>query len=67
MKTLPDDLLDERVVGVHKAKGGDVGATVSEVLQVHQVQILHHVLFTQSSFLLRAKLQFKEKISPGKC
>jgi hypothetical protein len=29
---VPDNLLDERVVGVHKAEGGDVGATVSEVL-----------------------------------
>ncbi len=37
---VPDDLLDERVVGVHKAEGGDVGAAVSEVLQVHQVQVL---------------------------
>jgi hypothetical protein len=25
---VPDDLLDERVVGVHKAEGGDVGATI---------------------------------------
>jgi hypothetical protein len=32
VKTLPDDLLDERVVGVHKAEGGDVGASVPEVL-----------------------------------
>ncbi len=27
---VPDDLLDERVVGVHKAEGGDVGATIFE-------------------------------------
>jgi hypothetical protein len=25
---VPDDLLDERVVGVHKAEGGDVGAAI---------------------------------------
>ncbi len=37
---VPDDLLDERVVGVYKTEGSDVGATISEVLQVHQVQIL---------------------------
>ncbi len=37
---VPDNLLDERVVGVHKAEGRDVGATISEVLQVNQVQVL---------------------------
>ncbi len=47
---VPDDLLDEGVVGVHKAEGGDVGAPVSEVLQVHQVQVLHHVLLNHSHF-----------------
>ncbi len=25
---VPDDLLDERVVGVHKAEGGDIGAAI---------------------------------------